>query len=352
MPAVQDQRRPEHGAGAVFMEALAAIRREQLPTGEVPSYRRGPPGHLQYQRSPLVSAFVHDVLGCFDPRSPFSETSSLHLLPEDMRGEFVWTVARVRRRLRGFIAWQAESDGTWRFFGRGSGIDPDASTTSCAAVALLDLAGRPSWDRQQQHARALKQFRAADGRYFTFVDPRGRGYGWMDDNGLPVVGFDRVVNAQVLRFLVLAGHAQPHDITTLVDFLMAELVADPSSATASHLYPNTLCFLYCLGRAWAQARLPMHAEVRARVIARVVDLQQADGGFGGPLSTAIAAVCLRDFDYDGAPLERAVAYIQGLRLGWGGWGYEDFIIGGFGSPAWSSAASLAALGRAPHGSRS
>jgi hypothetical protein len=331
-------------------EGLASIRHEQLMTGELPSYRRGAPGSLLYQRSPLLSTFVHDVLGYFDPRSPWWDERSLHLISEETRGQFLWSLVRLRRHIRGFLAWQAEPDGSWGFFGRGSGLGPDANTTANAATALLELSGTSSPDfdaslnRNRRSLAALRRFRAVEGRYFTFLDARGRGYGWMNEVGRPLVGFDPVVNADVLRFLALVGPDGAPGVADLINWVLGEVERGPDRPP-SELYPNPLCFFYAVARAWGQARLPGLSDLASRLLPQVLARQDASGEFSGPLSTALAAAILLDLEYEGPELERALAAIRRTRKGWGGWEYEEFLIGGFGSPAWTTALSMVVLAR-------
>ena len=47
----------------VLIGGIKAILREQLPTGEMPTYFRIGGGALEYRRTPLLSSFVHDALG-------------------------------------------------------------------------------------------------------------------------------------------------------------------------------------------------------------------------------------------------------------------------------------------------
>lgn len=78
---------------------------------------------------------------------------------------------------------------------------------------------------------------------------------------------------------------------------------------------------------------------------QIVGRQGPDGAFGGPLSTALALAALLDLGYRGPALAPArTALLNGVDP-LGGWGYEDFVIHGFGSPALTTAVALAALVR-------
>jgi hypothetical protein len=329
---------------AALCQALDAIRRAQLRTGEIPAFRRAPEGGPpQYLRTLLSTTLVHDALGCFDPRSPWWEERALHPVPEAARGWFVGTAAHVRRRARAFIAWQAEPNGTWRFFGRASGLPPDACTVACAAAALLESPGRTAWERSRRHVEAIARFRSEDGPYHTFAGAhRAAGYGWMDEAGRPLPGFDRVVNAEVLRFLALAGACSAGEVAALTAYLRGELAA----AGPSPLFPNPLCFAFAMARAWRQAQLPDPDGLRSELVPLVRSRQDGSGGFGGPLSTALACAALSWLDHEGPELERGLDSVARERRPGAGWAYEDFVAGGYGSPAWTAALSLAVSARA------
>jgi hypothetical protein len=330
-------------AAAPVVSAVDVICRMQLGTGEIPSFRREPSGGLQYLRSPLISTFVNEALACFDPRSPAWQSRTLHLVPEALRGSFVRTIARLRTRIRSFVLWQAEADGTWRFFGRGSGLLPDAGTTACAAATLLEAPGPSASRNLRRNVEAIGRFRSPEGHYYTFIDSFGRGFGWLDEFGAPVVGVDPVVNAEVLRFLSLAGMTEASTIDQLIGFVKCQAVrAEP---LGSRLFPNPLCLSYAVVRAWTQAKVAGFEELATELVPRVLALQNETGDFGGPLSTAMAATILLDLGYEGRPLDLAFdAVAGGFRSPWG-WAYEDFLVGGYGSPAWTSALSISVLAR-------
>src|SRR5262249_47836787 len=146
---------PGHGAGGAAVteghavrtpgldDGLDALHTVQLGTGEMLAYGREPAGGLTYVRSPLFSTYVHDALGCFDPRSPAWEERTLGLVDLAARGRFVRAVGWLRRRIRGYLAWQADPGGTWRFFGRASGLPADPITTARPAGGGGGRAGGP-----------------------------------------------------------------------------------------------------------------------------------------------------------------------------------------------------------------
>jgi hypothetical protein len=333
----------ERTRGTDLIEGLDALRIAQFGNGEMLSYMREPNGGLVYARSPLFSTFVHDALGCFAPRSPAWEQRTLAFVETAARGRFVWTASWLRRRIRRYLAWQAESDGTWRFFGRGSGLPADAITTASAAVALLESPGRAALARRGRHMAAIERFRSAEGLYHTFILPGGDGCGWWDEAGRPVAGFEPVVNAEVLRFLVLTGARSIGEVAPLIRYLRDQ--AASGEPPPAWLFPNPLCFFSAVARAWSQAGLPDADGLAADLVPRVLAMQDESGGFGGPLASAMAVTTLLDLGYEGGEVERGVLAVAGGRLRWGGWGYDDMVVGGYGSPALTTALSITALAR-------
>jgi hypothetical protein len=324
----------------LLRKGLAVILQEQLTTGEIPSYRQTSAGQFEYCRSPFVSTFVYDALGHFDRNSPLLEPQTLELIPANVMGWFNSAVAEIRWRIRAFVQWQEESNGTWRFFGSGSGIDPDADTTACSSAVLLESAGANVKHHWQQHVRALKRFRAEEGLYFSYINREQRGYSWMDEHGKPIIGFDRVVNANILRFLGLVGG----EVDQLIAYIRREVLAQDFQ-TGSPDYPNPLCFFYMVARAWKQAHLPGLEQIAASLTGHLLSLQKEAGDFGGPLSTAMALSTLLDLGYTGSALERARLSIIRAARPTDGWGYESFFINGFGSISLTTAISMMALAR-------
>ena len=333
----------DDGVGRELLKGLVALWREQLPTGEIATYQRDHAGDLAYCRSPFISTFVHDTLGYFDPRSPWLQPSLVTVVPASERRWFVRTVTRIRHRIRPFIAWQAESTRTWRFFGRGSGLAPDVDTTACAAATLLESARADLVEHWQPYVNALKRFRSSEGLYFTWVDPDDGGYSWMDEYGRRIPGYDRVVNANVLRALALAGE----DVSAVAAYLLKE-AAGGALQTGSLYYPNPLSFFYMLARAWRQAQLPGLDELADICTPQILSRQDESGGFGGPLSTAMALSALLDLAYCGPALAQGAVCLLKAAQPWGGWAYEDFFsdrILGYGAPAWTAALAILVLAR-------
>ncbi|MGH2537002.1 MAG: hypothetical protein ACRDHL_06390 [Candidatus Promineifilaceae bacterium] len=325
-----------------LLRGWQVVARGQHPSGEMVSFRRDHAGNFQPLRSPFVSTAVHDALACFDPTSLFYAPGCGELLAGRRGKRFQYEVSRFRRRIRGYLAWQQEPAGWWRFFGRGSGIDPDVNTTAAAAISLAE---RQISHWAAGHGRQLAvvgRFRAAGGCYFTFLKPRRGGYAWLDAKGSPVAGFDRVVNADVLRYLSLAAGAAESE--PLLAFLSQE-AAGGAWLAGTPIYPNPLSFPFALARAYRQGHAPEVNGAAAALLPAILARQGAEGDFGGPLSTALAASALLDLGYQGPALAAACRALTWALHGEPTALYEDFVIDGFGSPALSAALSIACLAR-------
>lgn len=346
--------RPYHDGhtGIGLARGLAAVARSQMHSGEIPVFRRDGSGYLAYCLCPLLSTLGHDTLAIFDPTSRLFDRSVAAFLPPMHRLPALATATMVRRKIRDFLAWQQHPDGRWSFFGRSSGLSPDAATTACAATVILESQPPEApdpWDKPpppaapkswKRHVDALDLYRAADGRYFTYIDPHGRGYSSITPEGLPRSGFDRVVNAHVLRFLALAGE----DTRDLRTYLMAEAEAG-DFRVGSPDHPNPLAFFHAVARAWHQAELPGLEDLAELLVPRILDLQHLEGDFGGPLSTALAILALADLDCRDEHLLLAGAALADQATAGATWGYESYLGQGSGSASFTTCASLAALAR-------
>ena len=324
--------------------AIDAVRRGQHPNGEMLSFRRDPSGGYAYVRSPFLSTFVHDALGCLDPTSSSWLEHGGDLLPTDVQSQIVRSVVQLRRRIRAYLIWQQEAAGTWRFFGRGCGLDPDVNSTACASIALLDGYGIRSvarWELQQQ---VLLSFRSVEGPFFTFVKLHSGGYGWLNETGVPVVDFDRVVNAEVLRYLARVGRGATSEATALAEWLYRD-VTGADLGQGSPLYPNPVTLAYVGSRALDGSEVERRVELTAVLRDLTRSLQRPDGSFGGPLSTAMGATALLLLGELGHELTAArLAVLRGAD-GSCAWPYEDFVVHGFGAPAWTTALSVSFLVR-------
>jgi hypothetical protein len=305
----------ESQLATVLLNAIKAILREQLPSGEIATYFRFGTGALEYRRTPLISSFVHDALGSFDLKSRWVDTDFLDALPPGTQGRFVRAAALVRSRIRRFLLWDEGNEGGWWFNGRASGMPPDGDTTACAAAAILQAPRRKPSPRWRSHT----------GVVLTHVDGH-------DDGGC-----DFITRVNILRFLALIG--EPVD--ALAAAVVAALRRRETASTGRYAHPLVTAF--CVARAWAHAALPGRAEVAELLVPELLGRANETPTLGGPLGAALALNALLDLEYTGPETIALGQYLLDSALPRGGWTYGVFLENGGGAPAFSTACAMTAL---------
>jgi hypothetical protein len=325
--------------GTPLARGATALLHAQLVTGEIPTYRRIGTLGLLYTPSPYMSAIALDALAPLDPGSPASHSSALAALSAAERRTVERSVTLLRARIRSFLAWQQEVDGTWCFYGRGSGLGADAATTACAALALTSGVRRDSERRWRTHVRALAMFKTARGPYATFLarqPQRALGGGAAASPHSTTI--DRMVNAYVMRALAAAGVADE----SLASFLLDEIERGDRERGSPEV-PDPVCFAHAAARAWTAAPRRDADRVSAALVPWLLARQRADGGFGSALSTAFATNALVDLGYSDDGLDRAAQFLVATMSAGGEWEYEPHLAGGHGSASFTTALALSAL---------
>jgi hypothetical protein len=302
-------------AGAL-LGGIRAVFREQLPSGEIAAYFRFGIGALEYRRTPLLSAIVHDALGTFDLKSRWVDTDFLDALPPGAQGRFVRAAGMVRSRIRTFLLWEEGNEGGWCFHGRASGLGPDLDTTACAAAAVAQAPRRKPATRWQSHAEQLLSGSAAS-------------------NG----GLDLIARANVLRYLALTGEP----VAAIQEEVLHALRTGEFSPSAR--YENPFMVAYCVARAWAQAALPGRSEVAEILVPRILAALEADDVARDALGTALALNALVDLEYRGPETIAAGQSLLATALPRGGWGYAPLLENKGGAPSCTSALAMTALAR-------
>jgi hypothetical protein len=312
---------------SVMEHGLQYLEEEQLRSGEVPNFRLLANGSWEYCFSPLPSAYVHDLLSYFDPLSLWFAPHAIEQAEPSSRSLFVRRVMRLRRNALRFLAWQQAADLSWRFYGPGSGVPPDADLTAVAATALVEARGRDracDWTLQTSRIRV---FCCKDGLY---GDPSSRG----DLPPASAGALRLIASCNALRYYALVGEPG------------AELEAQlRRELTHCKLHTGRPAFLWALARACRQGRAGLSFPVHANLIEELLGCQNANGAFGGPLSTALAMHTLLDLEFEGPELWAgrdalliSLDPVYGRR-------YEGFGHNGCGSSAWTTIAIITALAR-------
>ena len=293
----------------VLLSGVEHLRRQQLQTGDFPCVRTT--GDAFYTPCTLVATLIHDSLAYFDPNCYLHQRAALDLFSASDKGWLTPVVKTLRWRVRAFVAWQEDANGTWKLYGRQSSNGPDIATTACAATVMLRTFTPP------------KRF------VIRHVAPMERSL----RNRLHL--FEK---ANVLRFLALAGQ----DLTNWTAHFSKELTG--LSPAGSDTLPF-LCVAHAIARAWRQAALPGHEAIADYLLPQILALQLTDGSFGRQLETALAACALLDL---GGPVpvlrETAAALMKFFERSepWNAQPYWQLQVG---SAAMTVAAALAALCR-------
>jgi hypothetical protein len=272
------------GLGVALLEGISAISGSQLSTGEIGSYGRGTDGRLAYRRSLRASIAVHEALACFDPSSAWEETRSLRdILPPVAIRRLCLGSARIRHRIREYLAWQELADHLWREGGKHGGMPADPALSAAAALALMDDPARAP-GRWALYARALDRFRGADGLY------RGE-----------AAGADPMVNAQVMTYLAVAGE----DVEALAAYLRREA---GESATVE---------LACaVARCWARAHLPGRRQLAAALAPGLLERLRSGADAADTARILLALFDLGSTSPDIVPAARRMLAELPLMAGW------------------------------------
>jgi hypothetical protein len=314
-------------AAAVAARGLRALAGVQLETGEFPTY---------------AWSVALGVDRKWPVRSIFTVAQVLHSL--GFAGERGVPSGLVDRA-QAFLRAHEEPPGVWRYFGRdhevapGVRLSPDVDDMTTVWAAFVRR-GRP------MNADALALLRASkteDGLFTTWVgDPAT----W---TGIDSTQTDMVVNLNALFLLGLLGDSDPAVCARLRDVTRTGVFT-----RGTPWYPSPFAYAYFLSRAYADGRVRCLAESAADIRAWVLARQQADGGWGDDLETALGALALLNTGYRGDALPRAIAAIVARQGANGLWALaphyttvkpatEPAVY--FGSSALTTAFCLEALGK-------
>jgi hypothetical protein len=310
--------------GALLWRAHTFLAGEQLANGEIPNFRQLANGSWEYCFSPLVSAYVHDALGCFDPLSLWFDSTALDQVDAPRRPILSRNVTKMRSRIRRFLAWQESVWGTWGFFGLGSGLPPDIDTTACAAAALFDAPIVRRKRDSERPARMLLQFRQPSG----WLESAGSRSGGQENAETRAVG-----TANAFRYLALAG--------VETDGLDAVLRDEADRGDGGR---HRMAFLFALVRAFRAANIDLDA-IAAATTSEVIESYLPESRFAGPLTTVLAMHVLLDLNYEGEALLRGRDALAVLLEPVAGRRMESFADPNCGSAALTTALTMSALAR-------
>lgn len=313
----------QKAAHDLLRQGLQIIADEQLSNGEIPNYKCMADESWQYCFSPLISTYIYDELSSFDPLSSRFEPYAVERFEKARRLLFLRSVARIRQKIRRFLAWQESSSGGWRFFGQGSGLPPDLDLTACAAAALIDPNNSPLSSATERRMLDLERFRTADA-LFQSLGSR--------DEGPPSPIAIWMANCNVLRYLAIAGGETETLEAAILDALTAGVAA----------LDDALPLHYAAARAWRHGLLASRSTLASCLLPLALERSHSSKG---PVSAALAVLVLTDLGASDDAIEPAVSRL----LAW--WDsplkrkFEAFCTSRCGSPALTAALSMAAIAR-------
>jgi hypothetical protein len=294
----------------VLLGTVNHLHSEQLENGDFPYFRTS--GDLFYCPCILLSTLMHDALGYLDPHARLYETCLSDLLSKQEQRFVAESVTGMRIRLRAFLAWQEESNGTWQLFGRESDLGPHAGATAAAAVSMF---------------RTYPADRRLSNRHVPIVERLLNARLSLDEE------------ANVLRFLVLAGR----NVGSRVASFRTRLLAEDAPIETQTEVLNSLAVIYTIARTWSQAALPGRDKVAGHLVPRILSWRRANAGFGGQLQCALSASSLVDLGCATSSLREIATDLISLFMESKSWRSESFLKLEIGSATVTMAIALSAL---------
>jgi hypothetical protein len=292
---------------AVIERGLQFIESVQQSNGEIPTYKHVLDKELMiYASSPFISTFVHDAI------SSIKNDRTI----------------KICRKIKRFLRKEMEEDYTWRFFGKHARIDSDSDCTACCAFILVQ-----DGDTPEKFVKSLGSFKDDSGLYYSYRDKNGTQYSWIAEGGRVIIGFDRVVNANIARFLI--SNEIPCD--NLILYLLDEIKNGPTDL-GSPDYPYTITWFYMISRAlWQVGKDFLNVNDILLDSMRAADIEE------NALNCAMRA--LTHIYLGSPPLECDLEYLFNSQKQDGGWNASPFFVGDYGSRGLTTALAIEAIFR-------
>lgn len=313
-----------HDRDRCLRQGIAYLRTRQLPSGEFRTIiARDSSLSVEARHDPSPFATAHIV----------SSLAACHL---DECGPLIHRAAEflIRQRLPG---------GVWKFWAQGHpgfGSTPsDMDDTSVVCLALRDAAVRV-----RQNAGLLLGNRGADGRFYTWIQPRARHAffpgcwpylvpglkSYLGQKRFFALGeadrldVDAVVNANAACWLA----TRPSETATAVEWLVRVVERGEEVATDRY-YQSKYALYYAIARGmrhgvagFFRAATPMRNSILEEIA--------PDGSIGqGVQDTALAAVALAAVDGPQPVIDRALSLVLSRQDSDGSWPAEAYFYGGW-----------------------
>ena len=228
---------------------------------------------------------------------------------------------------RAYLVDTIEYPGLWRYYRH---LPRDLDSTALCSLVI----GTHPWILLGRNVPRILANRDEEGRFMTWV---------LEDDEPDVVSrfrieADPVVNANVIAYL--GDHPETRDAQRWLEALITEGKLEGSSKW----YPDEIAICYAAARAMIRAR-PALDRLRPVLAARILDLQDDEGGFGNILQTAQAVSALHLAGrLDGVDAKRRVERFTSSQHEDGSW--PELLAFGDQTLKWG------AFGQIGHGSES
>jgi len=286
-------------------------------------------------------AFSPSMSGSHEVRSVYIHSYVLQALsgvraPAPLESELNYIMRRASEHL-----WALrEKSGWWKFYGRDTDEPPDdADDTSVAYAALLSASlpcDRTLVDETNRWLASLNRIRSESGLFKTWADPS-----WNRESfDLP----DVVVNANILFLQTLVGEAD----RAISDYL-ERVVRDRTYFLLNLFAVSPYAVPFLISRCNGYGTVHPLARSMGRLARYVLDRQEADGGWGGDLDSALALLTILNAGHGQFEAGHAARCLRARQQDDGGWRsgplFRDLRPHFYGSRALTTALCLESLSR-------
>jgi hypothetical protein len=325
--AIGDDEEQFRGSVRVAVDrGVSFLDKRQAANGEIGTY-------AWYQRDQVARTW--SLWRRWYVGTPFTASQVLHSLTFVEGGE---VARRIRQRAVAYLLDQREPPGVWRYYAKDRTphpISPDVDDTAQAWAALAEQGIAVDRDALE----ALKRSRTTAGLFNTWIGNPEKWVG-VDSRDMSVG-----VNLNALFLFALVGQPVPEVCRHVIAY-----TSTGAFHQGSGYYPSPLAHTYFLTRAYADGHAACLAEAIPVVRSYVLQQQQADGGWGDDLRTALGLLTLLNVGELGPPVQQGIRVLLARQRPDGGWALAPLYKGAasaihYGSPSLTTGFCLEALGK-------
>ena len=285
-------------------KGLSYLHEKQLSSGEFTTF----------------ISYSPDISGGINESTVFDTTFIVHTLNLADNKHTEKIVQEMKTKAVAFLLDNMESHNVWRYEGkyRIAVEPPDTDDTSMAFSALVESGVNIS----DESLDYMLNFRTSDGIFYTWINSDE----WLDSSFqyyelFKLNDIDANVNTNVLYAYSLRNRSQ----YSVVKYLN-NIVENKSFLNSTLYYTSPYVFSYLVTRDYSDGGIKELEPSLDNIKDYLIETQNADGGWGNDLYTALATVTLINIGYEGAPLEKAVEHILNNQRKNGSWRSYAFYI--------------------------